>query len=70
MSRRTPGAVLLTWNDLASMEAFPHIEKYLNLKEPLVPIDIFQEENEKASRNIIEQSQDAYERYLYMMKKS
>ena len=36
MARKTPGAVLLTWNDLISGDGIYLVEKYLGLKEPII----------------------------------
>lgn len=35
LSKLTPGALFLTWDDLESQRAFPLIEEYLGLKMPL-----------------------------------
>lgn len=69
MARRTPEAVLATWDDLAKGSAFGTIEKYLGLNVPLetdgrhfsrVDKDLFSEQT-------IEKGQDAYERYFYYL---
>lgn len=69
MAKRSPDSVLLTWDDLAKGTAFPIIEHYLGLSTQLKTEfnhfssgmnDIFKE-------NLIEECQDAYERYYYYL---
>jgi hypothetical protein len=35
MAKRTPGAVLLTWEDIETGRGLPLVERYLGLKQPL-----------------------------------
>ena len=68
MAKRTPNALLVTWNDLSNGRAFSCIEKLLNLKEELKPThQSFMVENEPAPE-YQEKSQDSYERHLYYLK--
>ena len=69
MARKTPGALMLTWDDLASGKAFPSIEDYLGLRSPLktehrhftlIPKDDFDE-------SLVSECEDAYERYYYYL---
>lgn len=69
MARRTAGALLLTWDDLATGRAFPFIEEHLGLKDQLKAKhhhfnhgfrDDFDE-------SLISECQDAYERYYYYL---
>lgn len=68
MAKRTPGAVLLTWQDLNSGN-LDIVSEYLSLKEPLV----MQELPKKPNVNLIDarllnSCQESYERYLYFLK--
>lgn len=69
MARNTPGALLLTWDDMASGKAFVSIEEYLGLKAGLKTEyhhfsaglkDDFDE-------GLISECEDAYERYYYYL---
>lgn len=69
MARKTPGSLLLTWDDLSSGKAFPAIEDYLGLKSqlkvehhhfPLISRDDFDE-------RLLAECEDAYERYYYYL---
>jgi hypothetical protein len=70
MARRTPGAVLLTWNDMMSGAGLKLIEDYLGLKkeiqhEPrfyLTPIPDLVDASE------VSEVEDRYEYYLYRLK--
>lgn len=74
MARKTPGAVLLTWNDLISGDGVDLIEKYLGLKEPilydpalLAPYKrIFN--SDLIGSKLLSTTQEAYEKYLYFLK--
>jgi len=73
MAKATPGAVLLTWEDLTSATGLPLIEEYLGLKTQLEPtIDEFVQDETQTQCNLpselIQQGQEAYERYLYYLK--
>lgn len=74
MAKRTPGAVLLTWNDLIENRGIDLIEEYLNLKQPIsydpallapfkrtYPIDL-------VDLQLRTKSDDAFQRYLYYLK--
>ena len=69
MARRTRDAVLVTWDDLAKGKAFPTIEEYLGLNKQLVTEHHhFSVEGRDSFREaLIEQAQDAYERYYYYL---
>lgn len=68
MAKRTPEAVIATWDDLARGEVLGRIQDYLGLSTPIetpnlsegVPCDI--------KGSVAEQCQDAYERYHYFLK--
>jgi|GEM_PF-6906722 len=70
MAKRTPGAVLLTWNDLATGKGLPLIEEYLRLKTPLIHhAELFtHSELDDVPNEIIEKSQECYERHLYFLR--
>lgn len=69
MARRTPGSVLLTWDDMQSGAAFPLIESYLGLKEPLVGAELFTKSiKDRVPFHMVEHAQDAYEKYFYKLK--
>jgi hypothetical protein len=69
MARRTRDAVLVTWDDLAKGKAFPTIEEYLGLNKQLVieHHHFSLEGRDSFKEALIEQSQDAYERYYYYL---
>lgn len=71
MAKRTPGAVLATWDDLAKGSAFSIIEEYLELKKPLKPEHqhFVAEHNDYIEGKLISQCDDAYERYYYYLSK-
>jgi hypothetical protein len=69
MAKRTPGSVLLTWDDMQSGAAFPLLEDYLGLKEPLAGTELFiKSVNDRVPFQVVEHAQDAYEKYLYKLK--
>ncbi len=70
MARRTPGAVLATWDDLVTGRCFPTLEKYLCLKEPLDRSIIVGGERPGLLKPQWErQAQAAYERYLHFLRR-
>lgn len=69
MARRTPGAVMLTWDDLASGRGLRTIEEYLNLKKPLdLGEGRFLPCEKDVDESLVRRAQDAYERYFYYIK--
>ena len=70
MAKRTPGAVFLTWGDLAAGKGLPLIENYLRLKNPLEHnAALFaQSDMDEVPHEIIEKSQECYERHLYFLR--
>jgi hypothetical protein len=70
LARCTPGAVLLTWDDLTSGTGFSLIEEYLDLNTQLEPtLEEFTEEDiENVPLEYVQRGQDAYERYLFYLK--
>jgi hypothetical protein len=69
MAKSTPGAVLLTWEDLANRQGLPLIEEYLGLKLPLrLMEDLRTEKKDEVPHEIVEEAQESYERYLYYLR--
>lgn len=64
---RTPGAVFLTWDDLNSGN-LEMVQQYLGLREPLRPTTLRREYEDLAPREVIDECQECYERYLYNLK--
>ena len=69
MAKNTPNFLFFTWEDLANQSAFPILEKFLNLKEPLQKDDdLFKIETESnINESIISDAEDCYERYYYYL---
>ena len=69
MARKTPDAVLVTWDDLAKGRAFPVIEDYLGLNKQLTTEyeEFISENSDSFSEHLISECQDAYERYYYYL---
>lgn len=68
MAKRTPGAVLATWDDLARGDILKSVESYLGLTTSL-EMTVFPDESLDGPReSVVEQCQDAYERYHYFLK--
>lgn len=71
MARSTPGSVLLTWEDVYTGRAFPILEKFLGLKEPLAldqGLFVVPKLSPFVTTQMIETCQNTYERYLYYLK--
>lgn len=68
MAKRTPGAVFATWDDLVRGEVLRSIESYLGLTTPLEAIDASEDASATPRESVVEQCQDAYERYHYFLK--
>ena len=64
MARCTPGAVLLTWQDIK----LPLIESYLNLKQPLELPVLSKVKTGLVKWPLVEEGQKCYERYLFFLK--
>ncbi len=63
MARKTPGAVLLTYDDIITGRGFPLLEEYLCLKESIMPVDAVKSDFLGSS-----EAQKSYERYFYYLK--
>ena len=74
MSKRTPGAVLLTWNDLLENKGLSLIEDYLNLKQPIsFNCFDFNKLEKKFSNDLVDfktrsRTEDSYQKYLFFLK--
>lgn len=69
MAKRTPGSLLLTWDQLASGLAFPVLDRFLNLKQPLKPEynHFLPSTVDRVPGPIIRKSEEVFERYFYYL---
>jgi hypothetical protein len=73
MAKRTPGAVLLTWDDLLTGRLDGEVEDYLNLKTPIQKLPEWynsyrQEFPDVVPTDLREWAEDSYERHLFFLK--
>jgi hypothetical protein len=71
MARQTPGALLLTWEDMVTGRGLPLVEDYLYLKQPLInDITLYPQapNNLFTTSTMVNQAQAAYERYYYYLR--
>ena len=73
MAKRTPGAVLLTWDDLCANRGIDLINEYLELKQGIIydPVflESFRDENwVKIKLEVKNQIAETYEKYLFWLK--
>ena len=70
MAYKTPGAVLLTWDDVRTGRGLSVIEEYLGLKDSLVPQAerFIKSTQDHIPFESVDRAQDAYEEYLYRMR--
>jgi hypothetical protein len=68
MARSTPGAILLTRDDILSQKGLDLIQDMLGLKQVLVPQDIPERQVDNFSSQLVDKAQDCYEKYLYHLK--
>lgn len=72
MAKRTPNAVLLTWDDLIESRGINLIEEYLNLKQPVFfnsdLLCSLKPTNNSIDFKFISKVEDTYQRYLYYLK--
>jgi hypothetical protein len=68
MAHQTPGAVFLTWNNLADGKGLDLIDQYLELKEPLLsePDLFIKNKDDDVPYIIRQQAEDYYEQYFYL----
>jgi hypothetical protein len=74
MAKRTPGAILLLWEDLQTGRFNEEVEKYLNLKTNILNSSNYFEAYQKESPDVIptemkKWAERSYERHLYFLKK-
>jgi hypothetical protein len=73
MAKRTPNAILLTWEDLITGRCNSWIENYLSLKQLMQPFDLdrFKKSfsTDLAGLDLISEAENGYEKYLYFLKK-
>ncbi len=67
MFKKTPNAILITYDEMTSGKVFPEIEDYLGLAEPLSPELPAPEQEDLMPPEIVQEAQDCYERYFYLM---
>lgn len=68
IAKRTPGAVLLTWEDLVSGKGLPLMEEYLNLKTPLKLKGRDWDSKNIVETKYVEEAQRSYERHLWFLR--
>lgn len=72
MAKRTAGAVVLTWDDLRNEKGMDILQEYLGItglyfnSELLLPYK--RSFNNAIKLDLLEQTQDCYEKYLYFLK--
>ena len=67
MAKKTPGSLLVTWDDIVSERAFESVQKYLGLKRPLESAynAVTKEESElQYPYSLASQAQARFERHL------
>jgi hypothetical protein len=69
MAKQTPGAVLLTLDDMQKEKTFLILEEYLNLNVPLTRLDTeFQEAaKDELDWEVVDTAQESYERHLFYL---
>jgi len=74
MAKRTPGAVLLTWDDLTSRRGLPLVEEYLRLNRKLELSETVLATLERQfvtdllAYPLLEAAESSYERHLFFLK--
>ena len=74
MAKKTPGAVLLTWEDLQTGQGIDLIEEYLGLRQPIIydPSLLLPFKrtysNELIPRTIRIEAEGSFQQYLYFLK--
>lgn len=67
IARRSPGSVLLTWDDLAKERSLRIIEEHLGLAAPLALPTLDCPASESCSEATVQDCQSAYDRYFYYL---
>ena len=74
MAKRTPGAVLLTWDDLVVGRGLNLIEEYLGLRQPILYDPALLAPYQRSfptalvAPALLAATEEAYQRYLYFLK--
>lgn len=68
VAKRAPGSVILSWEQLAREDSLRIIESHLGLSKPLRALDLGEPEDGSCPESVIEECQDAYDRYHYYLK--
>lgn len=71
MSKRTPNAILLTWDGLLENKGLSEVKSYLGLKSPIELQNQFFTKNENLAvlpHDLLVKARDTYERYLYILR--
>jgi hypothetical protein len=70
MARNTPGAVLLTWNDIKEKKGMDLLKKYLGLmRVPIIDTEPNYPKTSNINYGIIQKADECYERHYYYLKK-
>jgi len=67
MAKRCPGAVLMTWDDLAKQQSMDIIGDYLGFSTPSDPPNLTYPEREVCSEGVVDECQRAYDRYYFYL---
>lgn len=76
MSKRTTGAILLTYDDLLENRCIDQIDSYLGLKQPIIfnPSLLLPYQRvfnlQQITPTVIDDLNDTYERYLFLMRQN
>jgi len=68
MARRSKHSLLVTWDDLARESSMSIIHEFLGLSAPLQSVQATVPEAELCSEAVVEECQQAYDRYFYYLK--
>jgi len=70
MAKRTPGAIMLTWQNMKDKQGLDLVENYLELDDSLYIADstFWSDDLNEVPEEFVEKAQDRYEAYLYYLK--
>lgn len=69
MIRKTKDYLFLTWDEIQKENGLKQIENFLDLKDPLIPIENMTDSYEdKFPMSLVELAQDTYEKYLFKIR--
>lgn len=69
VAKRSPGSLLLTWDDLARREPLCIIKEYLGLSRDLPVVEVAADPPEVCPERLVDECQLAYDRYHYYLSK-